>query len=108
MAKRPNMEIVLSFLRQHEGKRFKIFEDMCDVGWYDNQLCYVLDKMEYNKDKVLVPVDEMWTPAEISLNLFNKMCDDLSEETIVNLVFGITILKTRQGEHNGTRHERIS
>lgn len=95
-SRRPNFEIVLKAIREREGQLTVHLPMGIDVGWYDGKLCYILSVWRgIPKGTDTEPDEEHWVECNMSVNAFNEQCAQLSEETIVNLVFSTAMKRVR-------------
>ena len=82
-----NLAMVLDFLRWSPGHHTLKFPDGMRYGWDGENLCCVLDRMEYNEDGEFVAVEEIWTVTDLPFNYINDQCKLMTATEIIDLAF---------------------
>lgn len=91
--KRTNLEIVINYLRQNAGEKFITFPDGYRYGWYDNKICMILDRYQYDEKGNKTNEEELWNVSDMPFNYFVDQCNQMSEADIMNLVFEMGLRK---------------
>lgn len=87
ISRRPNYEIVLRYLRNHEEEATVKLPCGATIGMTGGKVCQIL--YVYNSGRDFfdgnAADEERWVELDLSINDFIRECANLSEETIIQI-----------------------